>query len=144
MSSLNISPNRIDRKSGKSASIYTLDCTGFGVGQHLRPKPNRPFKPKGTTVPLGVRSWKARLWTRKSNSATDSNGRIRSAFSRGVDRMSIASRSTWFRALELNSLEFCRVLLRDWYAVCRHSRVVCLCLAFRLWRPPVRRPAIAK
>ena len=86
-------PRRMDRNKAGNAAVYTLEGTSAGVGQNLRDRPSRDFMPRGIRVPGGVRSWKARLRTRRSSSFSVLYPMSLIAISRGDDWTSISGNS---------------------------------------------------
>ena len=87
-------PSRMDRNRTGSAAVYTIGLTNAGVGQNLRDRPSRDFKPRGILVPSGVRSWKAKLRTRRSSSFSVLYPMSLIAISRGDDWTSISGSSS--------------------------------------------------
>ena len=136
-------PSRMDRNRAGSAALYTIGLTNAGVGQNLRDRPSRDFKPRGILVPGGVRSWKAKLRTRRSSSFSVLYPMSLIAISLGDDWTSISGSSSGRREKDFETWrETCsfRLTFRAWDCdFFLRAAAFFLSLAFLLWRPPVCR-----
>ena len=141
MSLGNWQPIRIERNRSGRAEVYTVGRTDGGVGQNLRLRPSKALSPLGILVPGGVKSWKARFRTFRSNSLVVFCPMSLIARWRGVSGGPLSDSSSDCGRFDRWVWSWCPLACwRTSIAACRRlSFAAFLCRAALLCRPPDRR-----